>query len=165
MGTPKALLDIGEETFLARLRRVLATRCRDVITVGFPQAPFAFDALNPNPERGMLSSLQCGLERVAADVDAVLFTLVDLPAVQASTVEQLVDGWRGEAVRIPRYQGKRGHPVLFARALIAEFAGETATPKDVIARHEGSIVYMDTGDAGVTMDIDTPADYRRLLNQ
>jgi molybdenum cofactor cytidylyltransferase len=64
---------------------------------------------------------------------------------------------------IPRYQGKRGHPVLFARALFGELL---AAPLDqgakvVVNAHRGETLEIDTDDIGVTIDIDTPDEYRR----
>ena len=162
MGTSKALLDFHGETFVARLRRILGQYCREVIVVGPPDQTFDADVVNPDPERGMLSSLQCGLARVSPDADAVLWTLVDLPAVQPETIGRIADARDGDRVRIARYQGKRGHPVWASRALIPEIAGATGTPKDVILRYEQDIVYVDVDDPGVVLDADTPEDYLRL---
>ena len=164
MGTPKALLDFHGETFVARLRRVLEPYCREVIVVGPPEAAFAADVVNPNPERGMLSSLQCGLARVSADAEAVLWTLVDLPAVQPETVARVVDARPGERLRIARYTGKRGHPVWASRELLPEIARATGTPKDVILKYEQDIVYVDVDDPGVVLDADTPEEYLRLTS-
>ena len=89
------------------------------------------------------------------------------PAVNNRTVEStiatLVEGWNGEALRIPRYAGKRGHPVLAARRLFEEFLAAEHTPKDVITRHESGIVYVDVNDPGVVEDADTPHDYQKLI--
>jgi molybdenum cofactor cytidylyltransferase len=161
MGTPKALLDYQGETFVARLQRLFAKHSAEVIVVGHPGATYA-TVVNPAPERGMLSSLQCGLGAISSGCDAAVFTLVDLPAVLDSTIESILGGWNGEILRIPSYLGRRGHPVLVAAPLIPEFLHATGTPKDVIARHASEIIYVDVDDPGVTMDIDTPEDYVRL---
>ena len=44
----------------------------------------------------------------------------DHPAVAASTVDALAAPPR-PLIRVPRFEGRRGHPVWFSRALIAEF--------------------------------------------
>lgn len=165
MGTSKALLQYQGETFLARLQRLMRSVCRDVITVGRPDAPFRCDVVNPEPERGMLSSLQCGLGAVPIISDAVAFSLVDLPALSEATLRRLVIGWKGELLRIPQYEGRRGHPVVMAQALVAEFLAETGTAKDVIARHSASTVYIDVADPGVVEDVDTRDDYLRLVGR
>ena len=163
MGTPKALLHYRGETFLARLRRIFESSCDEVFVVGSPDSAFAVDVVNPAPERGMLSSLQHGLERVSSDADCAIFTLVDLPAITAQTVHDLAAGWRDEPLRLPRYKGKRGHPVLIARRLFPEFLAAQATPKDVLVRYESDIVYMDVDDPGIVQDADTPEEYQKLI--
>jgi molybdenum cofactor cytidylyltransferase len=162
MGSPKALLEFRGESFAGRLRRVLQPYCRSVIVVGSPASEFPVDVVNPEPDRGMLSSLQCGLRAVPASADAVLFTPVDLPAVSERTVSTLISGWSGELLRIPRYGGKRGHPVMFARSLTVEFLAAAGSPKEVIDRHADAIVYTDVDDPGILTDVDTPEDYRKL---
>jgi molybdenum cofactor cytidylyltransferase len=84
--------------------------------------------------------------------------------VLESTVREVAAGWSGEALRIPRFEGRRGHPVLVSRALFAEFLAldATAQARDVVARHEAEIVYVDVEDPGILKDVDTPADYEQL---
>ncbi len=99
MGTPKALLLIENETFLDRMIRLFSEVCNPVIVVlgshaeqirsGVQRGSQVTFIVNPDPERGMLSSLQCGLEALPEDVDAVMFTPVDHPGIQASTLEKL----------------------------------------------------------------------------
>ena len=72
MGTPKALLPLGGETFLDRLIRLFAAgRIAPIVVLGHHAAQIqsgiqrgaqATFVVNPDPERGMLSSLQCGLQ-------------------------------------------------------------------------------------------------------
>jgi molybdenum cofactor cytidylyltransferase len=166
MGRRKADLQYRAETFVARLVRILGLFCEDVIVVdSIPETiPGARVIVNPDPSRGMLSSLQCGLRDVADRTVAVCFTPVDFPAVQESTVRELIGGWSGELARIPRYRGRRGHPVLVARAMLAEFLAlpAQAQAREVIHRHVGDTVYVDVEDPGILLDIDTPADYERL---
>src|SRR5262249_39848884 len=69
MGTPKALLDYRGETFLDRLIRVTGAVCDPVIVVLGHHAQeirgrvksAAHFVVNPDPERGQLSSLQTAL--------------------------------------------------------------------------------------------------------
>jgi molybdenum cofactor cytidylyltransferase len=164
MGQPKALLTYRGETFLERLKRLFGTVCSEVVVVGSPDSPFAADVLNPEPERGMLSSLQCGLRAVGGEAEAVLFTPVDSPAVEAATLAILAGGWGGELLRIPRHAGRRGHPVMMARRMVGEFLAETKTPREVIVRHEADVVYVDVDDAGILSDADTPLEYQKLIS-
>src|SRR5450631_890081 len=106
--------------------------------------------VNADYQRGQTTSMQCGLLAVPPGADGVLFTLVDHPAVAPTTLDALLGGPGGQdsvppqthsltlgapmrqqgtvdslkhvpLLRVPRYQGRRGHPIWFSRELIAEF--------------------------------------------
>jgi CTP:molybdopterin cytidylyltransferase MocA len=175
MGTPKALLLVDDETFLDRMIRLLSQVCDPIIVVlghnaeqirtGIQRASQVTFVVNPDPERGMLSSLQCGLEVLPATTDAVMFTPVDHPGIQVSTIEKLASG--NAPLTIPTHGGNHGHPVCITRPLIAELLAlpSSAQARDVIHRHlpEASLVEVD--DAAVGIDIDDPKAYAELLAQ
>jgi CTP:molybdopterin cytidylyltransferase MocA len=172
MGRPKAFLPFRGGTFLSTIAETLGTRCAPVIAVfGFdfskliPQAEAigVRAVANPDYQLGMLTSLQAGLSAVSQTAESALFTLVDHPAISASTVDVLL---RSEApIAIPRFAGKRGHPVLIRRPIIEEFQNEPNSSKvrDVIDRHASEIEYIEVGDPGITDDIDDPVLYERLV--
>jgi molybdenum cofactor cytidylyltransferase len=117
---------------------------------------------NPDFKLGMLTSLQAGL-RALPNCDAILFTLVDHPAISRSTVDRLLESHA--PIAIPRFNGKRGHPVFIRRAICDEFLREPPASKvrDVIDRHAAEIDYIETGDPGIVDDIDDPPLYEKLL--
>ena len=134
MGRPKAFLPFRQGTFLSAIASVLGTHCSPVIAV------FGFDAAsgiarsqslplqaiaNTDYELGMLTSLQIGLRALPDHIDTVLFTLVDHPAIAPGTVEVLLQS--GAPIAIPKFEGKRGHPVLIRHPIIEEFLAEPAT--------------------------------------
>ena len=177
MGSPKALLDYEGETFLDRLIRIFAEFCSPVIAVlgaqaeqirsGLRNAGKAQIVVNPDYRLGQITSMQCGLRTVPAGVRGVLFTLVDHPRVERATVAELLSRNHAQ-LAIPRYQGRRGHPIYMAASLIPEFlaldAGDTA--RSVIARYaRAQGVYADTGDPGILEDVDTPETYLQLLRR
>lgn len=173
MGSPKALLPIGGDTFAGRLIRIFDGLCSQVIVVlghdadrirtGIEQpAEFAF---NPDHALGQLTSLQCGLRAIRAEVDAVFFTPVDYPAFRRETVEELL-GRAGQApVIVPQYQGRHGHPVLIATEVATEILAlpPTGSARDVIHRHVRHTLYVDVNDPGILRDVDDPAAYEALL--
>jgi len=177
MGTPKALLRFQNETFLDRLIRVFSAVCDPIIVVvgehadairsGIERGRDVLFAVNPDPERGMLSSLQCGLALVPSNADAAMFLPVDHPNIEASTVETLAARFRADRapVTVPTYAGEHGHPVCIARQLITELLALPAGAKasDVIHRHVEQTVYVEVGDAAVVTDVDDPAAYADLL--
>ena len=179
MGSPKALLDYRGETFLNRLVRVLGSECNPVIAVlgyhsdaiGAQTAGKVRFVVNPEPERGQLSSLQTGLAAVPKEVEGFLFTPVDSPAVRETTLQQLVARFRTRNAEtqfvIPRHEGKRGHPVFAAPALLAEFLALplTAQAKDIVHAYVPRTEYVDVDDPGILADIDDRAAYRKLVEQ
>lgn len=173
MGRPKALLEYRGETFLDRIVRLLGAECAPVIAVlgdhsqavraGAVSRNLEF-VINPDPGRGQLSSLQCGVER-ARNASGVLFTPVDLPAIDGATVAGLAGALRaGALLAIPRYQGRHGHPAGISRALFEELLAlpSTGSAKELIKRYASQIVYVDVDNPGVVHDIDTPEEYRNL---
>lgn len=166
MGRTKALLPYRGDTFLGRLVRLFQPYCDPVIVVlppaGLVCPPGVLCTVNPAPERGMLTSLQCGLRAVPDAARFVFFTPVDLPAIQPGSVSALVNA--SAPLAIPQYHGSRGHPLLISRELVPEFLAlpPSAQARDVVERHAGEIRYVDVDDPGILMDIDDPADYARL---
>jgi molybdenum cofactor cytidylyltransferase len=177
MGTPKALLPFRDETFLDRLIRVLSAFCNPVIVVvgehsdriraGIERAGEVLFAVNPDPERGMLSSLQCGLTLVPSDAEAAMFLPVDHPNIDLETVRRLAERFYRDRplVTVPTYLNEHGHPVCIARRLIDELLAlpPEAKASDVIHRHIPQTVYIDVPDAAVVSDVDDPAAYAELL--
>jgi len=173
MGRPKALLRYREETFLDTLAGLFAGVCSPVIVVLGAAAdeirvgarrPATF-VHNQNYMRGQTSSMQCGLRAVPPQAAGVLFTLVDHPAVTAATLGRLLNGAGSARVRVPRYQGRKGHPIWFSRDLIAEFLSlpEDGAARDVVRAHAAETEFVDVDDAGVVADIDNPEEYSRLM--
>jgi molybdenum cofactor cytidylyltransferase len=175
MGSPKALLEYRGETFLDRLIALFARRCSPVIAVlgaqremvhaGLRRADVAVLVENPDFRLGQLTSMQCGLRAVPAEADGVLFTLVDHPVVTPATIDVLLDCDAAAPLRIPRCDGRRGHPLWISKSLIPEFlalpAGTSA--REVVTRHASEIAYIDVDDPGILADVDDPAAYARLL--
>jgi molybdenum cofactor cytidylyltransferase len=177
MGTPKALLRFQNETFLDRLIRLFSLVCRPVVIVvgqhardiqaGIERGSEAVFAVNPDPERGMLSSLQCGLEAVPGDAEAVLFMPVDHPNLQSSTLDALVARFLAERapVTVPIYAGEHGHPVCITRPLISELLAlpPSSMASDVIHRYVDRTSYIEVADPAVVTDIDNPEAYAELV--
>jgi len=175
MGSPKALLEYRGETFIQRLVRVLSAVCDPVIVVlGYhadalrPAVANTTIVVNPAPERGQLSSLQTGLAALPSAAEGFLFTPVDSPAIEIPTVECLAAEFQrrdpATLLVIPRFEGKRGHPVFATRAIADELSALplTAQARDVIRGHVAQTLYIDVDDPGILTDIDDREAYRRL---
>jgi CTP:molybdopterin cytidylyltransferase MocA len=174
MGTPKALLDAGAgESFLDHLAGVfLDAGCAVYVVLGEDAAPIAQASrrgsgitfvLNPDPSRGQISSLQCGLRAAMAGSDAIFFTPVDAPGISRETILVLKDLLTGMDFAIPIFEGRRGHPVLMRAGCAAEFLNppEGASARDILHARRASTRFVEVADSGILEDIDDPAGYER----
>ncbi len=114
---------------------------------------------NPDPSRGMFSSIQEGVE--TANGDALLVLPGDMPYVRAETVRAVIAKFREKpAIVSPRYKGKRGHPVALPLGLKDEIRAtpSSANLHEVIKRHTDQRVDLDVDDPGIVRDVDRPED-------
>lgn len=174
MGSPKALLDFQGQTFLDRLIVTFSQFCSPVVVVlgceadriraRLKQAENAVFAENREYRLGQLSSMQCGLRAMPPEAEGVLFTLVDHPNIRPATIAALLAAPRAE-LAIPRWRGRKGHPMYFSAALTAEFLDlpPDSSAKVVVTRHADDTRLIDVDDPGIIDDVDDPAAYRRLL--
>ena len=179
MGTPKPLLDYHGETFLdTQIALHCAFSAQVFVVLGHHAAEIAAGAqrtqnavllLNPAPDRGQLSSLQCGLRALPSHIQAILIQPVDSPGVTPATLLAMCHAWEDAAAPpdfvIPVHDCKRGHPILMGAAISAELlalAGD-ATARDVVHAHRARTLFVDTADAAIHRDIDTPEDYAQLI--
>ena len=114
---------------------------------------------NPDPSRGMFSSIQEGVAQ--AQGDTILVMPGDMPFVSAETVRAVIEAYaRKPGIVSPRYRGKRGHPVALPASLRDEIraASPRATLHDVIHAHMTMRVDVDVDDRGIVRDVDRPED-------
>ncbi len=120
---------------------------------------------NPHYREGLSTSLAVGLAAIAEgddDVDGALVCLGDMPRVTRAHVKKLVDAFdpvEGRGICVPLWNGKRGHPVLWARRFFAEMGDIKG---DVGARHllgeyADLVCEIPVDDDGVLLDVDSPA--------
>jgi molybdenum cofactor cytidylyltransferase len=188
MGRDKALLPwppnatAKNETFLSVAIRAFASFCDMVIVVGGKNAAAitpivdangAVLVVNPEPDRGQFSSLQCGLQEVLNHKrDAAMITLVDRPPVQPSTLEKLHEAFiaalsKAKWAVVPEYSGRHGHPIFIGREMMEAFlqADPAANARDIQHRNQMYIEYFPVDDPMVTRNVDTPEDYSKLASE
>ncbi len=168
-GAPKLLeARVRDDPIAALAVRHLLQVLPDVIAVvADGQGPLAqllrtcgaHTVVNPQPQRGMGSSIATG---VAASRDAAgwVVALADMPWLRPSSIAAVVAALTGGAgVAATRFQNRRGHPVAFAvefRDRLLQLDGGVGA-RDVLA-NAGHVVEVEVDDPGVLLDVDTPAD-------
>ena len=188
MGRDKALLSLGPQTFVERLLGVLAgapnsRKSPIVVVLGhhadeieraiepvLKRIPQARAVRNPDYKLGQLSSLQAALRSLAKDeVSGAVVCLVDHPAVTRRVLDQMLARFAetNAPVIIPTFQGRRGHPVLFAARLFSELL---AAPVDegarvVVRQHAEELQLVETDEEAILWDIDRPEDYEMLVRR
>jgi molybdenum cofactor cytidylyltransferase len=117
---------------------------------------------NPDPSRGMFSSIQEGVAQAQGDM--LLVMPGDMPFVSPETVRAVIAAYeRKPAIVSPRYRGKRGHPVVLPASLREEIlaADPHATLHDVIHAHSDMRVDVDVEDQGINRDVDRVEDLEK----
>jgi molybdenum cofactor cytidylyltransferase len=177
MGEPKALLRIDGETFIERIVGALKQSGleRVIVVLGFnaeemrqriEHLPVEI-VVNSDYKLGQLSSLQAAIRHLEKDssCDGMLVHLVDHPYIDPQLVGVMLRQFNESKkfIVVPRHQGKRGHPVIFARTLFSELldAPMDQGAKAVVNAHRDETLEIDTEDVGITLDIDTPELYRQ----
>jgi molybdenum cofactor cytidylyltransferase len=93
---------------------------------------------------------------------------VDQPTVLVETVSKIVSVYENEkkALTIPRYQKRKGHPVIYSsQAMQAALNLESQqTGKDLQTMFAGQTSFVDVQDPGILTDIDTPEDYEKYVS-
>ncbi len=181
MGKPKLLLPWGGTSVLGHLIRQwqslgaaqLSVVCAagdsalaaELDRLGFPAEN---RILNPAPERGMFSSLQCAARWRGwrAEVTRWAVALGDQPQVRLQTLRQVLEFSAAHPARIcqPARRGRGRHPVLLPEAAFRQLAAAVApTLRDFLAAHPEGVVFCESDDPGLDLDIDRPEDYEQAL--
>lgn len=125
-------------------------------------------AENPEPDRGLSSSVATGVSALPPNVGAVLVVLGDQPTVSIEVIGRVTKAWREGAgpVVAPRYRGLRGNPVLFDASMfevLGALEGEHGA-RDLVASDPARVTMVDVAEPP-PMDVDTPSDYDELLRR
>jgi molybdenum cofactor cytidylyltransferase len=179
MGQPKLLLPWCGTSILGHLIRTWKLLQADSIAVVVAQGdhaiaeeldrlgvPTSNRIVNPCPDQGMFSSIQCAArwKGFPKQLSHCAIVLGDQPHIQLATLKRMVQ-FAAEAsynACQPAYCGRARHPVFLPAAWFRSLAeSSAATLKQALANWEIHLCECD--DAGLDFDLDTPADYQRAL--
>jgi molybdenum cofactor cytidylyltransferase len=174
-GQSKQLLDWGGKPFVRQVAETaLGSRLSPVIVVvgAFAQevkkavAGLAVQIVeNPDWEAGHASSIGRGVRALPEKTGAAVFLLSDQPQIPSQLIQSLV-GMHGQSlgkIIAPLIDERRGNPVLFDRDTFGDLASLSGDQggRALFARYK--VQWLPWHDANLLLDVDTPEDYRRLL--
>jgi nicotine blue oxidoreductase len=107
------------------------------------------------------------MNAIPPEADAVLVLSVDQPR-PAALIRQLLEihETAGALITVPAFQGRHGHPTIFARPLFPEMRDiteETQGLRAVRRRHRAETHVLETTTFTPLIDINTPEDYLAAL--
>lgn len=181
MGRPKALLPIDGQTFIEKIVAALKqTKVGKIIVIlghnarelqsKISHLPVEI-LINTDYKLGQLSSLQLAVRNLQPDLecDGMLVHLVDHPYLAPALVEEMIRRFYETKKRIivPKFHGKRGHPVIFSNALFDEIlkAPMEEGAKAVVNAHRAETLEIETEEEGIAVDIDTPELYQQHVRR
>ncbi len=177
MGKPKLLLPWHGSTILAHQVETWRQLGAEVRVVCGPKPdpiqdeldrldiPERARILNPRPDDGMFSSIQCAARASwPAETSHFAIILGDQPHLKRATLQKLLHTAEEEFDSIcqPRHNGTFCHPVILPRECLAQLAD---TKAEVLSDflHGQHIEPSDVDDPGLEIDIDVAADYEAAL--
>lgn len=180
MGQPKLLLPWQNTSIIGHLvSQWQELGAKQIVIVHRPNDELLFAELkrldfpkengieNSQPERGMFSSIVCAANWNGwhKEVSHFAIALGDQPHLHLKTLQTLLKFVTQHPANIcqPMCGDKTGHPVILPRKIFGELQNTRAeTLKDFLKHFSDRSVQCVINDFGVTLDLDTPEDYKRV---
>jgi len=177
MGVQKLLLPFGGKTVISHIVDQLLGSAVDKIFVVTGHQPERISGElsgrpvcivnNADYESGMLSSVRCGLHALPERCRTVLVAIGDQPSISTGLVDLMIRSFAAaeKNILVPCYDGRRGHPILFA----AMYREEILTHYDdvglrgLLHAYPDDVLELTVSTSCVLSDMDYPDDYRREL--
>jgi len=181
MGKPKLLLPWGETSVLGHLiKQWQGLGAKQIAVVhgtghkaigsemdrlGFPVAN---RIANPQPERGMFSSIQCAASWGGwnSALTHWVIALGDQPHLRRETLRQLIEfnASQPDGICQPSRHGRPRHPVVLPKAIFERLKdSREETLKQFLQHNASALTLREMDDPGLDFDMDTPADYEKAL--
>lgn len=179
MGTQKLLLPYRGSTMIETvIDNVLGSGMEKVLVVLRSDSDEISDVIgqkpveicyNPEPDRGMLSSVICGFRALPEDANAALVYLGDQPDVNPSVTKKIIHAYNSalKGIVIPVYNHRRGHPLLVDlkyRKEIDKLDLEQGL-RSLMHLFPEDVLEVEVDEPGILIDIDTREDYSKATQQ
>ena len=179
MGRPKMLLPWGATSVIGHLiaqwESLRATQIAVVCAAGDEAIdnelgrlgfPARNRILNPNPGRGMFSSVQCAAQWTEWQADLTHWAVVlgDQPHLSLKTLRRLIEfaAAQPQQICLPVRGGHRRHPVVMPGQAFRRIQNSTAQDLKQFLETE-DLARCEMDDPGLDLDIDRPEDYDRAV--
>ncbi len=180
MGRPKLLLPWGNTSVIGHLigqwRALDARQITIVCRPGDKKLGAELDQLgfsrsdrieNPHPALGMFSSILCAANWTGwkREIAVRAMVLGDQPHLRFETLRTVIRFQAGHPAAIcqPEFDGHACHPVLLPRPAFEELKQTQAkTLKGFLEQTTCQLVKCSMEDPGLSLDLDTPEDYKRM---
>jgi molybdenum cofactor cytidylyltransferase len=177
MGRPKMLLPWGNSSVVGHLiaqwgalgaGQIAVVCARDDAAIGVELDRLRFPVeqriLNPAPERGMFSSIQCAAQWRGWEAHLTHWVLIlgDQPHLREDTLRKLLEfsTAHSQAVSQPLWNGRKRHPVVLPKTVFARLASSEARDlKKFLKDFDSAECKLE--DEGLGLDIDRPEDYEK----
>lgn len=173
MGSQKLLMPFGEGSIIETVvDHVLNSKVDEVVVVLGADHEKVRQILGDRPvkfchntehEKGMFSSVICGLRSIPAEVGTVLIYLGDQPGIPPHVTNAVIEAYNEElfGIVIPVHLHKRGHPLLVDLKYRREIEKLDLEQGLRALRHHfpQDVLEVEVDEPGILVDIDTPEDY------
>lgn len=176
-GKPKQLLDWHGEPFVRVVaKKALAAGLSPVVIVTGANANEVEAAIkdldvtivrNERWKNGQGLSIAKGIESLPGNIGASIFLLADQPQVSVGVLRALIESHRRElpAIVAPLIlEERRGNPVLFDRVTFPDLLSLQGDVGGRAIFHKHKVEYLPWHDDALLLDVDTPEDYQRLID-
>ena len=183
MGKPKLLLPWGKTSVLGHLielwnalgaKRVAVVCAPDDKAIRLEMDRLGFPArdriINPAPQRGMFSSIQCAAQWPEWDAAITRWAIVlgDQPHLEQQTLRRVLEFSAAHPASVcqPARLGHGRHPVLLPKTVFRRVATSTAaTLKEFLAGSHRKVAFCELDDPGLDLDIDYPENYQNAIKR
>ena len=183
MGRPKLLLPWHGTTVIGQIigqwrelgaRQITVVHRRDdsalLAELRVQAVPPSHWIENPHPERGMFSSIQCAAHWNGWKPETAVYAIVlgDQPHLRTDLLRSLLSfqAEHPDAACQPEFEGHARHPVLLPRRIFEKLRQtETETLNDFLKQFARSSVQCKINDPSLSLDLDTPEDYKEAVNR
>jgi len=132
--------------------------------------PVANRIVNPQPERGMLSSIQGAAAWAGwnSGLTHWIIVLGDQPHLRPESLRELIEFAVSHPDKIcqPSRRGRPRHPVVLPKEIFEQLKdSRVETLKQFLQDNVSTVALREMDDSGLDLDLDTPADYERALRR